>query len=147
MTPNIKEVETLDEYEIKVVVLVEFRRNSEGKIIGMRDIAFPTEDEMLEKVAEQVGDHETAEEFDITSSLEDCPRFVVDPDTEPWLSGWNPNWRETLVGDWLCEVCKFAYECHPEWAEKLKQRKEGKDVKEEKKKEPRKQKPFRIALD
>lgn len=146
MTPKIKpEVfDSLSEFEIRVTVLIEFSRDRRGKIVGVNDIAFPTEDDMVAKVTTMIPENQKGEDFDLTSAVEDCPRFVVDPSLESFLESWDDHWKETLVGDFLCEVCKFVSECHPDLAKLHQDKGETVDVE---KKEKKKQKPFKIALE
>ncbi len=151
MTPKFKQVAnvTISEFELTVTVMVEFARDKRGKIIGVRDIAFPTEEEMAEQVEKRIPKDQKGEDFDLTSATSDCAKFVVEPSLESFLNSWNKDWRETLVGDFLCEVCKEVDVCFPDLAELHKgNRKELERVqKEEEKEVPKKQKAFKIALE
>lgn len=148
MPPKITNI-TFSEFEIRVCVLIEFSRDSQGKIIGVRDIAFPTEEEMKDQVEKMIPASQKGEDFDLTSATAECPKFVVDPSLESFLNSWNEKWKETLVGDFLCEVCKDVGICFPELA-KLHDGNRKELSNGEKKKEetvPKKQKPFKIALE
>lgn len=147
MTPKITNV-TFSEFEIRVSVLIEFSRDKRGKIVGVRDIAFPTEEEMKDQVSKMIPDNQKGEEFDLTAATTECPKFVVDSSLKSFLESWNEDWKDTLVGDFLCEVCENVGQCFPDLA-KLHEgnRKELANVEEKQEKVPRKQKPFKIALD
>lgn len=146
MTPKIKNI-TMSEFDIRVTVLIEFGRDDKGKIIEVRDVAFPTEDEMMEQVAKRIPDDQKGDGFDIETSACECPAFVVAPDMESFLESWSDRWKEEIIGDALCQACKHVKECFPDLAHL---HTEGKgeviDV-EAKEEKPKKQKTFKIALD
>ncbi len=138
--------EIVSEVKLSFTLLVELVKDSHGQIKNIKEVVYPSEDEMFDKLVDHLGaKDEAAKPKEKQDDDRYCSGFSLAKLWEEDIKKAGPRWKEGMGQEEVCYFCTYHTECLQAEKDALEALK-GVPHGEEKEKK-RKDKPFKLCLD